>query len=127
MAGTERRQLRIRSVNQAADGESAGSSWIPSVALERTPDGRPVFVYRGTRYVEVPLGSNDIYRFLAELRTEMAPADFHAYIDRNRGQVSPVVLWRLGLEAVPGGGTPTEVRSQVDRARDRLRQTLRAA
>ncbi len=55
--------------------ERVGSSWSPPVLGDRTADGRPVFVVEGRRYVEIPLDAGDAYRFLAELRLEMAGAD----------------------------------------------------
>lgn len=112
------------SIAVSVDREIFGSVWTPPVALERTPDGRPVFVVGGKRYVEVPLGSEDAYRFLASLRTQMAPADFRAFVERHRGSVSAAVLWRLGLGPIPlAPGSP----DRVEKARDGLRRLMRAA
>jgi len=99
----------------------------PSVVFERTSDGRPVFAYRETRYVEVPAGYDDVYRYLAELRTEMEPGDFRAFVDRSRDQISSAVLWYLGLGPMPGGEAPADRQSQIERARERLQRSLVAA
>src|SRR5438128_11839681 len=79
------------------DKEQIGSVRTPSITLDRTPDGRRVYVVDGRRYAEVPLGPEDAYRFLAELRLEMTGADFRAFVERHRPSLSASVVLRLGL------------------------------
>lgn len=107
-----------------ADREIFGSVWSPPVEVDRTPDGRAVFVARGRRYVEVPLGADDAYRFLGELRLEMTGPDFRAFVERHRASLSPAVLWRLGLGPMP---VAPEGPERVERARVELRRLMRAA
>ncbi len=106
------------------DREVFGPAWVPPTGLDRTGDGRLVFIVGGRRYVEVPLGADDAYRFLGELRLEMTGADFRAFVDRHRADLSAAVLWRLGLGPVP---VAPEAPVRVERARAELRQLLRAA
>lgn len=102
--------------------EVAGQSWNPTVSRDRTEDGRQVYVVAGHRYVEVPLGGEDAYRFLGELRLEMTGADFRAFIERHRTQISAAVLWRLGLGPIPQAPEAPEV---VERARANLKALFR--
>lgn len=111
---------------KAADAERPRAVWTPPVGRQRTPDGRPVFVYNRVRYVEVPVDAEDLYRYLAEVRLEMDAASFRALIDRHRGSIGGVVLWRLGLDAErapTGAGTP----GVPQRLRARLKQVFQAA
>jgi len=107
-----------------ADREIFGSVWSPPVEVDHTPDGRTVLVARGRRYVEVPLGAGDAYRFLGELRLEMAGPDFRAFVERHRASLSAAVLWRLGLGPFPSA---PEAPDRVERARAELNRLLRAA
>lgn len=119
--------------------EQAGSVWTPPVIADHGEDGRPVFSVGGRRFVEVPLGADDAYRFLGELRLEMSGAQFRAFVEKHRADLSGAVLWRLGLGPVPvapeapvrqGSGRPEWNRRAPDRferARAELRQLLRAA
>jgi hypothetical protein len=114
-------------VRKTADPDRLRAVWTPPIGRGRTEDGRPVFVYNRTRYVEVPVGSEDLYRYLAELRLEMDAASFRALIERNRASIGGVVLWRLGLDAQQPavgrqapGGVPR-------RLRERVRQVFEAA
>jgi hypothetical protein len=104
--------------------ERVGTSWSPPVALDRTADGRPVFVVAGRRYVEIPLDGGDAYRFLSELRLEMTGVDFRALIERHRATLSPAVLWRLGLGPLPGA---LEAPARVERAHAALKGLFKAA
>ncbi len=106
------------------DREVFGSAWVPPAGLDRTEDGRPVFVVGERRYVEVPLGPEDAQRFLGEIRLEMTAADFRAFTERHRANLSPAVLWRLGV-----GPMPVAPKAPVrgERARSALRQLLQAA
>lgn len=106
------------------DSEQIGSVRTPTIALDRTPDGRRVYVVDGRSYTEVPLGPGDAYRFLAELRLEMTGEDFRAFIGRLRPSLSPVVLWRLGLGPTP---LAPEEPNRVEHARTELNRLLRAA
>ena len=106
------------------DSERIGSVWTPSITLDRTPDGRRVYVVGGRRYAEVPLGPEDAYRFLAELRLEMTGAEFRAFVERHRPSLSAAVLWRLGLGPTP---LAPEGPDRVERARAQLGRLLRAA
>jgi hypothetical protein len=110
----------MKRVTAAVKGQSAGSAWTPAIVFERTSDGRPLFVYREVRYVEAPAGYDDVYRYLAELRTEMGLGDFRLFVDRRRDQISPAVLWHLGLGPMPGGEAPADGQSRIERARERL-------
>lgn len=107
-----------------ANNEQIGSVRTPTITLDRTPDGRRVYVVDGMRYSEVPLGPEDAYRFLAELRLEMTGEDFRSFIERHRSSLSPAVLWRLGLGPLPGA---PEEPNRVERARAELSRLLRAA
>ncbi len=104
--------------------ERVGTSWSPPVARDRTTDGRPVFVVAGRRYVEIPLDAGDAYRFLSELRLEMAGADFRAFIECHRATLSQTVLWRLGLGPMPG---TLEAPARVERAHAGLKGLFKAA
>ncbi len=106
------------------DREVFGPAWVPPTGLDRTRDGRPVFFVGDRRYVEVPLGAEDAYRFLGGIRREMTAADFRAFIERHRATLNPAVLWRLGLGSIP---VAPEAPVRVERARAALRQLLRAA
>lgn len=106
------------------DNERTGSTWTPTITLDRTQDGRRVYVVEGRRYTEVPLGPGDAYRFLAELRLEMTGEDFRAFVERLRPSMSAVVLWRLGLGPMP---LAPEEPNRVERARTELNRLLRAA
>lgn len=106
------------------DRELFGSAWIPPVGLDRTEDGRPVFLVGERRYVEVPLGAEDAHRFLGEIRLEMTTAGFRAFIERHRANLSPAVLWRLGLGPMP---VAPEAPDRVERVRAELRQLRQAA
>jgi len=66
------------------DNEQIGSVRMPTITLDRTPDGRRVYIVDGRHYTEVPVGPGDAYRFLAELRLEMTGEDFRAFIARHR-------------------------------------------
>ncbi len=101
-----------------------GAVWSPPVARDRTDDGRPVYIVDGRRYVEVPLGGEDAYRFLAELRIEMAGPQFRAFVERHRGSLNGAVLWRLGFGPVPSA---PDKRDRVEQARVELRGLMRAA
>lgn len=127
MARETMNRLPDRPARRTADAERIGPGWTPAVRRERTADGRRVFVYNETRYAEVPLGPDDLYRYLAELRLEMDASDFRALIERNRKHIGAVVLWRLGLDTVPALETSRAAKKQTDRVRDRLRKTLWAA
>src|SRR5258708_19784794 len=81
--------------------EVMGSSWSAPVTRDRTPDGRPVYVLGGQRYVEVPLGGEDAYRFLGELPLEMSGADFRSFVEMHRAHISAAVLCRRGLGPIP--------------------------
>jgi hypothetical protein len=83
-----------------------------------------VYVVGEKRYVEVPLGAEDAYRFLASLRTQMALADFRAFVERHRGSLSGAVLWRLGLGPMPFA---PESPDRVEVARAELQRLIRAA
>jgi hypothetical protein len=104
--------------------EVMGSSWSAPVTRDRTPDGRPVYVVGGQRYVEVPLGGEDGYRFLGELRLEMSGADFRSFVELHRAQISAAVLWRLGLGPIPQAPEEPVV---VERARAELKTLFKAA
>ncbi|OLC32186.1 MAG: hypothetical protein AUH31_01265 [Armatimonadetes bacterium 13_1_40CM_64_14] len=104
--------------------EVMGSSWSPAATRDRTQDGRPVFVLGDRRYVEVPLGGEDAYRFLRELRLEMSGADFRAFVERHRAEISAAVLWRLGLGPIPLAPEEPVV---VERARAQLKNLFKAA
>jgi len=106
------------------DREQVGSAWTPPVRVDRSDDGRPVYVVGGRRYVEVPLGAEDAYRFLGELRLEMTPAAFRAFVIEHRAELSPVVLWRLGMGPAP---TVPQTPAPAERARRELSNLLRAA
>ena len=106
------------------DKEQIGSVRTPSITLDRTPDGRRVYVVDGRRYAEVPLGPEDAYRFLAEVRLEMTGADFRAFVERHRPSLSAAVVWRLGLGPVP---LAPEGPDRVERARAELSRLLRTA
>src|SRR2546425_10075151 len=106
------------------DKEQIGSVRTPSITLDRTPDGRRVYAVDGRRYAEVPLGPEDAYRFLAELRLEMTGVEFRAFVERHRPSLSAAVLWRLGLGPVP---LAPEAPDRVERARGELSRLLRAA
>lgn len=98
--------------------------WTPPVVRDRTDDGRLVYVVSGKRYVEVPLSAEDAYRFLAELRIEMAAPEFRAFVERHRTRINPTVLWRLGLGAIP---IAPQERDRVELARAELSRLMRAA
>jgi len=83
-----------------------------------------VYAVDGRRYAEVPLGPEDAYRFLAELRLEMTGVEFRAFVERHRPSLSAAVLWRLGLGPVP---LAPEAPDRVERARGELSRLLRAA
>lgn len=104
--------------------EVMGSTWNLPVTRDRTPDGRQVYVVGGQRYVEVPLGGEDAYRFLGELRLEMSGADFRSFVERHRAQISAAVLWRLGLGLIPQAPEEPVV---VRRARAELKTLFKAA
>jgi hypothetical protein len=104
--------------------EVMGSSWSPAPTRDRTQDGRPVYVLGGQRYVEVPLGGEDAYRFLGELRLEMSGADFRSFVERHRTEISAAVLWRLGLGPIPQAPEEPVV---VERARAELKNLFKAA
>jgi hypothetical protein len=106
------------------DRTEVGSVRSPSIARDRTPDGRPVYIVDGRRYVEVPLGPGDAYRFLGELRLEMTGPDFRAFVERLRPSLGAAVLWRLGLGPMP---LAPEEPNRVERARAGLGRLLRAA
>jgi len=110
--------------NAMKDNEQIGSVRTPTITLDRTPDGRRVYVVDGRHYTEVPLGPGDVYRFLAELRLEMTGEDFRGFIARHRPHLGPVVLWRLGLGPTP---LAPEEPNRVERARPELNRLLRAA
>lgn len=104
--------------------EVMGSSWSPSAARDRTEDGHPVYVLGDRRYVEIPLGGEDAYRFLGELRLEMSGADFRSFVARHRAEISAAVLWRLGLGPIPQAPEEPAV---VERARAELKNLFKAA
>ncbi len=104
--------------------EVMGSSWSPAPTRDRTQDGRPVSVLGGQRYVEVPLGGEDAYRFLGELRLEMSGADFRSFVERHRSEISAAVLWRLGFGPIPQAPEEPVV---VERARADLKNLFKAA
>lgn len=104
--------------------EVMGSSWSPPATRDRTEDGRPVYVLGDRRYVEIPLGGEDAYRFLGELRLEMSGADFRSFVARHRAEISAAVLWRLGLGPIPQAPEEPVV---VERARAELKNLFKAA
>ena len=106
------------------DKERIGSVWTPPITLDRTADGRRVYIMDGRRYVEVPLGPEDAYRFLGELRLEMAGVEFRAFVERHRPSLSAAVLWRLDLGPTP---LAPEGPDRVERARAERGRLLRAA
>ena len=83
-----------------------------------------MYVAGRRRYVEVPLGAEDAYRFLGELRFEMTAAAFRAFVEKHRAEIRPAVLWRLGLGPIPMG---PETSVPVGRMRVKLQELLRAA
>jgi len=113
--------------SRTADTERLGAVWTPPVGRERASDGRPVFVYNRTRYVEIPLDADDLHRYLAELRLEMDASSFHALIERNRRHIGAVVLWRLGLDSEPAPASGGASRDATRRVREKLRQVFQAA
>ena len=113
--------------SRTADTERLGAVWTPPVGRERSADGRPVFVYNRTRYVEIPLDAEDLHRYLAELRLEMDASSFRALIERNRRHISAVVLWRLGLDSEPAPASGGAARDATRRMREKLQRVFQVA
>jgi len=79
------------------DNERIGSVWTPSITLDRTPDGRRVYVVGGRRYAEVPLGPEDAYRFLAEQNINAPAGSFYALEASRRLGLGDTGGLRIGI------------------------------